>query len=413
MDNLEYLLETNYLTNFLRDNIKVANLYLKLSQYASLTYNSARDVFFPRLDEFEAWNNYINTNIGDINYKNDHEFYLDNPQLYTFLIFTFTSIRLRLTASLSQDINIDVYNVYHDPTKEELFKNESSCTFFHGTDIKNWYSILCNGLRNYSDNNTYRVHGKAYGSGIYLTPSLSVAKHYSHGNIFAVFQVLGNAEEYKKNDNIYVCPDNSKILLRKILVLNDKVDLGEAYSNVNLSTTNSTKTNSTNSTNLSKRLLKEYELMIKNPPSFIASFSLENDNLNHWHIKLSFDDLDDPFSYELRENGFNGVDVDCYLNDYPLNPPFIHVVYPRFKREITSKGTIIGTGHVTSGGAFCAEFLTSSKWAPSTRMDSVLINLRYLIVSGGGHIDLKNNHPYTYQEAKDSFYRISRNYGWI
>ena len=49
-----------------------------------------------------------------------------------------------------------------------------------------------------------------------------------------------------------------------------------------------------------------------------------------------------------------------FPNEYPMKPPFVRVVRPRFK---------FLTGHITIGGSICMEVLTSSGWSPSNDIE--------------------------------------------
>lgn len=61
------------------------------------------------------------------------------------------------------------------PEKENIFrelKEKHGSTYaFHGSSVENWHSILRKGLVNASGTRL-QVNGAAYGSGIYLSPSV-------------------------------------------------------------------------------------------------------------------------------------------------------------------------------------------------------------------------------------------------
>jgi len=75
-----------------------------------------------------------------------------------------------------------------------------------------------------------------------------------------------------------------------------------------------------------------------------------NDNLNHWHVKLV--DFEGTVGRDLKNIGYDHVLLEIkFPSEYPLKPPFVRVVYPKFKFH---------TGHVTVGGSICVEMLTNS-----------------------------------------------------
>jgi len=92
-------------------------------------------------------------------------------------------------------------------------------------------------------------------------------------------------------------------------------------------------------------------------------------------------------------------------DDYPKSPPFVRVVYPRFKQW---------TGHVTIGGSICTEILTTNGWANIGGIQLILI-LHNLLIDGNGRIDLQSpllNAPYTFDEAVQAFNRVANDHGW-
>ena len=94
--------------------------------------------------------------------------------------------------------------------------------------------------------------------------------------------------------------------------------------------------------------------------------------------------------------------------DFPNDPPFIRVLSPRFQR---------GTGHVTSGGALCAEFLTNSgtesAWSPTMAMGTVLVMVQELLSRNGRLLGATAmEEAYNEDEARLSFDRLLKDHGW-
>jgi len=88
---------------------------------------------------------------------------------------------------------------------------------------------------------------------------------------------------------------------------------------------------------------------------------------------------------------------------YPMNPPFIRVINPRF---------VYRTGHVTVGGSISTEMLTNSGWSPANSVESVLVSIRTNLITGGARIDLVNKTDYSESEAKVAFDRMVAQHGW-
>lgn len=93
----------------------------------------------------------------------------------------------------------------------------------------------------------------------------------------------------------------------------------------------------------------------------------------------------------------------CFFQDFPLSPPFVRVVCPRF---------VQWTGHVTIGGSICTEDLTASGWKPDMTVMGLLLQLKNNMVEGKAEIDMHNRHDYTEQEAQAAFQRVARDHGW-
>lgn len=137
-----------------------------------------------------------------------------------------------------------------------------------------------------------------------------------------------------------------------------------------------------------------------------------NDSLYHWTALMHADSFPDGCSLkaELRRfgsqhsSGVAAVLFDVvFPDDYPMNPPFIRVVRPRFQMH---------TGHVTIGGSVCMELLTPSGWLPSVSLENVFVSIRSEMIEGGGKLDLANRNDYTVAEAKEAFNRVAARYGW-
>mmetsp|Transcript_119258 Transcript_119258/g.371514 ORF Transcript_119258/g.371514 Transcript_119258/m.371514 type:complete len:163 (+) Transcript_119258:1-489(+) len=138
------------------------------------------------------------------------------------------------------------------------------------------------------------------------------------------------------------------------------------------------------------------------------------DSLYHWCVKMHADGFPEACTLrrdlrkfaEKHPSGLAAVVMDVVFPDsYPMDPPFIRVVRPRFQ---------IHTGHITIGGSICMQLLTPSGWLPSVSLENVFVSIRSEIVEGGGRVDFSRGvQDYSISEAKDAFKRVAERYGWL
>ena len=87
-----------------------------------------------------------------------------------------------------------------------------------------------------------------------------------------------------------------------------------------------------------------------------------------------------------------------FPKDYPMNPPFVRVIRPRFKfltgvcsfvslpircvsLPIRCVSLSMPSGHITVGGSICMQMLTRSGWSPSNDIEVCLCMRVYVCVS--------------------------------
>lgn len=181
-------------------------------------------------------------------------FKMIKPTEYMFLKHIILSNNTRLNYYDNSDgaiRNDDIWNtdqtilftVDHPAHKQEKFDaNPNVVHLYHGSPIQNFYSIMRNGLKNYSGTKLMTC-GQAYGPGIYLGADMGTSNSYcgqpikindkgdlSHNNtcrIMGIVQVIVK-ESYKKTPNIYVVPDEENVLL-KYLVMIRKIDNNDIH----------------------------------------------------------------------------------------------------------------------------------------------------------------------------------------
>lgn len=158
----------------------------------------------------------------------------------------------------------------------------------------------------------------------------------------------------------------------------------------------------------SLRLAQEIQAMAKSPESHGFSAEPMGDNLYVWSVVLQ--GFDGPLNTDLdawaaRSGKPKGVHLRMiFPADYPMAPPFVRVLYPRFK---------FMTGHITSGGSVCMQLLTRSGWVPANTVESVLVQIRAEIGSDPKtRLDPSSDKPYDEEEARRAFDRMCAKYGW-
>nr|BAK02238.1 predicted protein [Hordeum vulgare subsp. vulgare] len=134
------------------------------------------------------------------------------------------------------------------------------------------------------------------------------------------------------------------------------------------------------------------------------------ENLYHWNVKFFGFEKGSEIAKDMeqykKKTGQDSIQLELrFSKDYPFAPPFVRVVRPRFAFR---------TGHVTVGGSICMELLTNSGWNSTNDIESILIQIRSEMLSGGARLDHSNstNYEYSESEAWDAFYRAASTHGW-
>ncbi|KAK5011076.1 hypothetical protein LTR28_005889 [Elasticomyces elasticus] len=140
------------------------------------------------------------------------------------------------------------------------------------------------------------------------------------------------------------------------------------------------------------------------------------DNAYQWIVQLhSFDSFSEtdkplPLAEQMKKRKIDSVVLEMrFGGDFPMSPPFVRVIRPRFVPFMQGGG-----GHVTAGGAICMELLTNTGWSSASSIDSVLLQIRLAIASREpfpaqlDHVQ----HGYGVSEAVDAYIRACHNHGW-
>lgn len=173
---------------------------------------------------------------------------------------------------------------------------------------------------------------------------------------------------------------------------------------------------------LQQRLLQALKVQEQTPPDELGWYidpQLIN-NPYQWIVELHSFELSLPLGQDLQKTGLQSVILEMrFPQDFPMSPPFVRVIRPRFLEFNAGGG-----GHVTMGGALCMELLTGSGWLPTFSIENVLLSIRLalcsmdpkparLAITGrwNGSSSVRGG-DYSVQEAVAAYTRACRAHGW-
>ncbi|KAF5711882.1 hypothetical protein FMUND_8775 [Fusarium mundagurra] len=139
------------------------------------------------------------------------------------------------------------------------------------------------------------------------------------------------------------------------------------------------------------------------------------DNLFHWFVELHSFDRDLPLAKDMASHGCSSIVLELRFGaSFPISPPFVRVVRPRFLPFAQGGG-----GHVTIGGAICSELLTNSGWSPALSLEKVFLEVRLNLCERDRPARLERVHhislgtvDYSMFEAVDAYRRAAAAHGW-
>lgn len=322
---------------------------------------------------------------------------------YLFLKFILSVSHVNIYKTQIINIKVDQYEIkYLSDNNKKVYGH-----LFHGSSIENWYSILCNGVKILSGTKLM-TSGKAYGNGIYLSDDVNLSLNYSkNGNMLGVFEIYDDISKYKKSSNIFVIDNEDILKLKYLIKLSNKNEYCKSINNHFITQVN-TQHQSIRIKTTSKgqrRLMIEYKKLVNNNEN---GFSIEliNNDLYHWRVKIYDFDKSYKIAQDCEQYGIENIELEViFESTYPFHPPFVRIISPRFKYM---------TGHITSGGSICMELLTPQGWTSVCSMESLIIQIKTLIIEGNGRLDPdKYKENYKLDEAKNSFLRVARGHGWL
>ncbi|KAF0644987.1 hypothetical protein FPSE5266_09864 [Fusarium pseudograminearum] len=143
------------------------------------------------------------------------------------------------------------------------------------------------------------------------------------------------------------------------------------------------------------------------------------DNLFHWIVELHSFDMNLALAQDMVRYGCSSIVLEVRFGaSFPISPPFVRVIRPRFVPFAQGGG-----GHVTMGGSICSELLTNSGWSPALSLEKVFLEVRMNLcekdpparieqsagvrrAQNGSHMD------YGMFEAVDAYRRAATAHGW-
>jgi ubiquitin-conjugating enzyme E2 Q len=106
-----------------------------------------------------------------------------------------------------------------------------------------------------------------------------------------------------------------------------------------------------------KRLMKDFQDLVKlqdgEPPHELGWYidPEAHENMYQWIVELHSFDPTLPLAKDMKTHGHKSIVLELrFGNQYPMNPPFVRVIRPKFLGF--NQG---GGGHVTLGGAMCMQ----------------------------------------------------------
>ncbi|KAL8728665.1 MAG: hypothetical protein Q9166_005229 [cf. Caloplaca sp. 2 TL-2023] len=134
-------------------------------------------------------------------------------------------------------------------------------------------------------------------------------------------------------------------------------------------------------------------------------------NMYQWIIELHSFESHLPLASDLKAKNLTSVVLEVrFGKDYPMSPPFVRIIRPRFLSFMAGGG-----GHVTAGGALCMELLTNSGWSAVSNMESVLLQVRLAMSSTDpkpARLEPGKVRDYDVGEAIEAYIRACHTHGW-
>ncbi|CAG8207272.1 unnamed protein product [Penicillium nalgiovense] len=131
-----------------------------------------------------------------------------------------------------------------------------------------------------------------------------------------------------------------------------------------------------------------------------------------WIVELHTFDPSLPLAKDLKAINQKSIVLELrFPPKFPMDPPLVRVIRPRFVEFNAGGG-----GHVTTGGSMCMELLTHSGWLPTASIESVLLQVRMALTNKDPRPARLNrdraNMDYSVGEAVEAYRRVAVAHGW-
>jgi ubiquitin-conjugating enzyme E2 Q len=170
-------------------------------------------------------------------------------------------------------------------------------------------------------------------------------------------------------------------------------------------------------TSATKRLMNDFKDLIQvqnTTPVHELGWHIDEDkvdNIYQWIVELHSFDPSLPLAQDMKNKNVKSIVLELrFGKDYPMSPPFVRVIRPRFLSFQQGGG-----GHVTAGGAMCMQLLTNDGWSAVSSIESVLLQVRMAMSSldpKPARLENSVRMDYGVGEAVEAYMRACAMHGW-
>ncbi|KAF2734289.1 hypothetical protein EJ04DRAFT_249130 [Polyplosphaeria fusca] len=165
------------------------------------------------------------------------------------------------------------------------------------------------------------------------------------------------------------------------------------------------------------RLMRDFRDLLKvqsKEPMHELGWYIDAEKINNmyqWIVELHSFDPSLPLAKDMKAKSIKSVILELrFGKEYPMSPPFVRVIRPRFLSFMQGGG-----GHVTAGGAMCMQLLTNDGWSAASSIESVLLQVRMAMSSidpKPARLESSGRQDYGVGEAVEAYIRACNMHGW-
>jgi ubiquitin-conjugating enzyme E2 Q len=156
------------------------------------------------------------------------------------------------------------------------------------------------------------------------------------------------------------------------------------------------------------RLIYDVKEMRKSNPNEVGfTAAPKGDDLFLWEIRFFGFPAGSPTALDFKQytetTKRNYMELEAiFPPTYPMHPPFIRVIQPRFQKG----------GIITTGGSICTDVLTMEAWSPSYDIQGLILNVLSAVCAYKPRIDFETTVAYSIEQAKKSFRWTAKYHSW-